>query len=261
MGGEAWWWENLRMSKDIFNYLCRELQPHISKKHAHMREPVSVERRLAITLWRLATNIEYRSISQLFGLGRSTICTIVLETCKAITEVLLPKYVKIPQDKSCKEAVDGFDRLGFSQVVGAVNGTHIPIICPVENATDYYNCKGLHSTIMQAAADYHGIFMDVYIGWPGWVHDARLFKNSGLFKKASQGQLLPDWSKYFGHVKILLLLLSDPAYPLLPWLMKPYTHHVGLSLKQKILIIASAKQGLSLNSIWTFKVSDVVYLS
>ena len=25
IGGEAWWWENLHMSKDTFNYLCREL--------------------------------------------------------------------------------------------------------------------------------------------------------------------------------------------------------------------------------------------
>ena len=233
VSGEAWWWENLRMSKDTFNYLCRELRPHISKKHTHMREPVSVERRVAITLWKLATNIEYRSISQLFGLGRSTVCTIVLETCRAITEVLLPRYVKVPQGESCKEAIDGFDRLGFPQAVGAVDGTHIPIIRPVENATDYYNRKGFHSIIMQGVVDYRGIFIDVYIGWPGRVHDARVFKNSGLFKKASRGQLLPDWPKYYGHVKIPLLLLGDPAYPLLPWLMKPYTHHVGLSPKQK----------------------------
>ena len=214
IGGEAWWWENLRMSKDTFNYLCRELRPHISKKHTHMREPVSVERRLAITLWKLATNIEYRSIAQLFGLGHSTVCTIVLETCKAITEVLLPRYVKIPQGELCKEAIDGFDRLGFPQAVGAVDGTHIPIIRPVENATDYYNRKGFHSIIMQGAVDYRGIFIDVYIGWPGRVHDARVFRNSSLFQKASRGQLLPDWPKYFGRVKIPLVLLGDPAYPL-----------------------------------------------
>ena len=119
---------------------------------------MSVEKRLAITLWKLATNIEYRSIAQLFGLGRSTVCTIVLETCKAITEVLLPRYVKIPQGELCKEAIDGFDRLGFPR---ALDGTHIPIIRPVEDATDYYNRKGFHSIIMQGAVDYRGIFIDV----------------------------------------------------------------------------------------------------
>ena len=198
-----------------------------------MREPVSTERRLAITLWKLATNIEYISISQLFGLGHSTVCSIVLETCKAITEILLPKYVRIPQGESCKEAINGFDHLGFPQAVGAIDGTHISIIRPVENATDYFNRKGFHSIIMQGVVDYRGIFIDVYIGWPGRVHDARVFKNSVLFHKASRGALLPDWHKNYGPVKIPLLLLGDPAYPLLPWLMKPYTHHEDLSPKQK----------------------------
>ena len=64
------------------------------------------------------------------------------------------------------------------------------------------------------------------------MYDARVFRNSDSYKKASTGQLLPDWPKYYRHVKVPLLLLSDPAYPLLLWLMKPYTHHDGLSSKQ-----------------------------
>ena len=28
---------------------------------------------------------------------------------------------------------------------------------------------------MQAMVDFRGLFMDVYIGWPGKVHDARVF--------------------------------------------------------------------------------------
>ena len=204
------------MNKESFNYLCRELQNYISKQQTHLRETVGVDKRIAITLWRLATNIEYRSIAQLFGLGRSTVCTIVLETCKVITEFLLPKFVKMPQDESCKEVIDGFDRLGFPQTVGAVDGTHISIIRPIEDASDYYNRKGFHSIIMQGTVDHRGIFINVYIGWPGRVHDAQVFKNSDLYKKASRGQLLPDWPKYYGHVKVPLLRLDDqhiPCYP------------------------------------------------
>ena len=44
---------------------------------------------------------------------------------------------------------------------------------------------------MQGVVDYQGIFTDVYIGWPGQVHDARVFKNSVLFHKASR-EKLPD---------------------------------------------------------------------
>ena len=32
--------------------------------------------------------------------------------------------------------------------------------------------------LMQAVVDFRGLFMDVNIGWPGKVHDARVFVNS-----------------------------------------------------------------------------------
>ena len=44
-----------------------------------MRECIPVEKRVALTLWRLATNADYRSVAQLFGLGRSTVCEVFHE--------------------------------------------------------------------------------------------------------------------------------------------------------------------------------------
>ena len=78
--GDAWWKENLRMKKYTFDHLCNELRPYITRQTV-VREPVSVEERVAVTLWRLATNIEYRTLSSLFGLGCSTVCIVVLDTC------------------------------------------------------------------------------------------------------------------------------------------------------------------------------------
>ena len=97
-----------------------------------MREPVSVEERLAVTIWRLATNVEYRTIAELFGLGRATVCSIVLETCSVIATHLMPRFVKIPHGEALREIVSGFDCLGFPQTAGAIDGTHIPIVRPKE---------------------------------------------------------------------------------------------------------------------------------
>ena len=231
--GDNWWWDNLRMSKDTFNYLCRLICPYIKKEVTRMRVPVSVEERLAVTVWRLATNVEYRTIAELFGLGRATVCTIVLETCSVIATHLMPQFVKIPHGEALREVVRGFDHLGFPQAAGAIDGTHIPIVRPEENSTDYYNRKGFHSIIMQAVVDHRGIFTDIYIGWPGRVHDARVFANSDLFHRGCNGNLFPDWRKCLGNVDVPLLLLGDPAYPLLPWLMKPYSWLVGMPAKKK----------------------------
>ena len=75
----------------------------------------------------------------MFGLGRSTACEIVLDTCEVIAHHLMPKYVRVPQNESLREIIDDFQcRWGFPQTVGAIDGTHIPILRPQESASDYY---------------------------------------------------------------------------------------------------------------------------
>ena len=220
--GETWWRKNIRMTHDTFNILCGELQPYIERKDTHFHRPVSVEERVAVMVWRLATNIEYRTMGQLFGLGRSTIGEIVLETCEVIAEQLLPKYVHVPNDICLCEIVDGFRlKWGFPQTVGALDGTHVhvPILQPVDSASDYYNRKGFYSVLMQALVDFHGRFINVNIGWPGKVHDARVFANSSCYKDANNGKLFPNWTTRIRNVDVPLIVLGDPAYPLLPWLM------------------------------------------
>ena len=232
--GEEWWKENLRMKKTTFQVLCSELRPYITRQTTHLRQSIEVEQRVAVTLWRLATNIEYRTLSVLFGLGRSTVCTIVNETCQTIAQHLLPKYVHFPQGRQLEEIVEGFERLwGFPQAVGAIDGSHIPILRPRESAADYYNRKGFYSVIMQAVVDYRGRFMDVNIGWPGKCHDARVFVNSSFYLKGNSGSLLPQATRRLSGVDVPLVLLGDPAYPLLPWLMMPFPDNGNTTRPQK----------------------------
>ena len=56
---ESWWLNNLRTTRNTFKYLCCEVGPFISKKTTQMREPISVERRVAVTIWRLAELFEH----------------------------------------------------------------------------------------------------------------------------------------------------------------------------------------------------------
>ena len=108
-----------------------------------------------------------QTLSELFGLGKSTVGEIVIETCNAIATHLLPQYVYIPKGEKLKAIVEGFETYrGFPQAAGAIDGSHILIIRPDESASDYYNHKGYYSIIMQAVVDFRGLFMDVYIGWP-----------------------------------------------------------------------------------------------
>lgn len=108
-----------------------------------MRQPTSLEKRVALSLWFLSTGTDYRTIGHLFGVSKSSVCLIVCQVCKAILDSLLSKYIKFPSDDNLRNVVSGSKhKFGFPQCAGAVDGTHIPIISSEEYPADYYNRKG-----------------------------------------------------------------------------------------------------------------------
>ena len=221
------WIENFRMQKSTFFYICNLLRPHIQKRDTNMRHAITVEKRVAVTLWRLATNVEYRTIGHLFGISRASVCCIVRHVCENIVHVLMPKYIAWPKGELLKETVELFEHMwGYPQCAGAIDGSHIPIVAPEEFHTDYFNRKGWHSIILQGVVDARYRFTDINVGWPGSVHDARMFSNSQIFKKGQLGRLFDPIAaqcKVIEGVEIPVHLIGDPAYPLMSWLMKAYT--------------------------------------
>ena len=113
--------------------------------------------------------------------------------------------------------------------MGAIDGSHIPIIAPHKNHRDFCNRKGYYSIILQGTVDSFGQFIDVVVGWPGSVHDARVFSNSGIYRKLENFTLFPDSPKIINGTSIPIMLLGDPAYPLMDNLMKPYSDNGRLS--------------------------------
>ncbi|KAG6940934.1 hypothetical protein G0U57_011418, partial [Chelydra serpentina] len=89
--------------------------------------------------------------------------------------------------------------------------------------SQYINRKGYFSMVLQALVDHKGRFTNINVGWPGKVHDTRVFRNSGLFRWLQEGIYFPDQKITIGDVEMPIVILGDPAYPLMPWLMKPYT--------------------------------------
>ena len=170
------------MSRDTLIILCNELKPHLERRKTKFRNPVSVEVRVAVTIWRLGTNWNF-ALAELFGLGRSTVGEIVLDKCDAITSHLFQLYVYVPQ--------------------------------------------------MQAVVELRGLFIDINIGWPGKVHDACVLVNSTFFRKGNSGNLFPRWSRTMSGVNVPLLVLGDSAYPLLPWLMKPFMENPNTTPGQR----------------------------
>ena len=102
------WLENFRICKDTFMYICNKLLPTLRRTDTVLQRALSVERRVAVTLWCLATPTEYRTIAHLFGIARSTVCGIVHETCQCILDVLMVDYTKFPSGDRLNQTVDEF---------------------------------------------------------------------------------------------------------------------------------------------------------
>ena len=118
-----------------------------------------------------------------------------------------------------------YEAHGFPQCIGAIDGTHIRIKKTISSPTDYINRKRTYHLNFQAAIDYKFCFFGGVVKWPGNVHDARIFSNSLLNKKLRDGSI-PKCSKTIvpREPAVPICLLSDPAYPLLSYIIKEFSN-------------------------------------
>ena len=59
-----------------------------------------------------------------------------------------------------------------SQAVGAIDGTHVEIMCPdSESKVDYYSRKQKYTVNTQAVVGADLFFLDIATGFPGSAHD------------------------------------------------------------------------------------------
>ena len=99
------WINNMRISNDAFNLLCNTLRPHISKEDTKFLKCIPPEIKLAVTLYYLSGAIDYGTIANLFGLGRSIVYSIVHTVHKQIVKNLLKTYINLPKREETRKII------------------------------------------------------------------------------------------------------------------------------------------------------------
>ncbi|XP_012542552.2 protein ALP1-like [Monomorium pharaonis] len=123
------------------------------------------------------------------------------------------------------------ERTHIPQLIGAIDGTYIPVLPPANGYRDFINRKGWPSIILQGVVDNTIRFRNINCHAPGLAHDAAVFKKSNLFRNYKH--LIPQKTVALNGVEIPFMIMGDPAYPLLPWLLKGYTRCRDLTPKEE----------------------------
>ncbi|XDV41969.1 hypothetical protein PO909_010738 [Leuciscus waleckii] len=200
--------ERYRFSKDSLIYLTHLLRPHIANV-TNRGSALRTENILCISLRFFASGHFLYNVGDAEHVGKATVCRAVRTVCLALKR-FLHTFVQFPGHKPLRVIKEEFHRVAvFPNVIGCIDGTHIPIKAPSVNEGDYVNRKSIHSINVQVICEATHIITNVEAKWPGSVHDARIFRESSLCQSFQEGQ-------YNGY------LLGDRGYPCLPYLMTPY---------------------------------------
>ncbi|KAL3192941.1 hypothetical protein MRX96_058452 [Rhipicephalus microplus] len=99
--------------------------------------------------------------------------------------------------------------------------TYIDPVLKLEERASLYAAKYWASFNVQVVVDDGGLFMNVSCRAPGSAHESTALKMSALYKCSDN--LVPHGFSMLRGTAIPFMLVGDPAYPLLPWIMKGYT--------------------------------------
>ncbi|XP_070385468.1 uncharacterized protein [Dermacentor albipictus] len=220
--GENHFRQAFRVSQTTFRYLVESCRIALERQTTNMRKPLSVEKRVAVGMYRLCSSAEDRTIAHLFGIGRSTVNVVFREFCKAVTEQLEAEWLRMVRRHELEKHVrEFFFFTGFPQAIGALDGCHFPISPPKDNAIDYHNYKGWYSVILLALVDHQYRFRYINVGAPGRCHDANVYGRSKLHTPIESGHLDSPVIMIEGAA-ITPLILCDQAFPLTATLLKPF---------------------------------------
>ena len=113
----------------------------------------------------------------------------------------------------------------FPGVIGTVDGCHVPILAPDYCQTDYLDRNHTHSVNLMAICDAAKKFTYCFAGYPGSVHDQRVFSNSAMGQAVENSSLQHFPSTYY-HI------VGDSAFQLQQHVMVPYKDTGCLTVTQ-----------------------------
>lgn len=183
-----------RMSRDIFNSLHDTLVANYGLKSTTQMSSVES---LAMFLWTVGGPQSVSQVMNRFKRSSETIYRKFHEVLDCLYR-LSEDNIK-PRDPEFNtvhpKLQDSRFSPHFNNCIGAIDGTHVPVVVPADEQIAHTGRHGYTSQNVMAVCDFDMRFTFVVAGWPGSAHDTRIFNNtldkySNRFPHPPDGTLL-----------------------------------------------------------------------
>lgn len=168
---------------------------------------------LALVLYRLGSSGENASrgkTASLFGVGDGGT---INKITQRIFECILPlqnNFISWPSNEERNQIVlNTIEEL--PHCIGYLDGSEIPLNeKPLLDSTSYYSRSKIYSLKLQAICDHNLRIRHILVGYPGSVHDARIFNNCSIGRNINRFLSEGQW------------IAADSAYRLTEHVITPY---------------------------------------
>ena len=220
-------YEILRMSMRTFDRLVQDLRPFIQGQQTHWRQPIGVEKKVVVTLFKLMHGVSIPLVADRAALGKSTVSDILRQVCLAIS-INFGHLIAWPTGRRLGRIATAFQaKQWFPNCIGAIDGSHIYIAAPTNTivAADHRNRYKSFSILLQGVVDSKCYFTSVNTSPPGSLHDSAHFKSTELYRKTEEG-IMPrfhnDPTTWAEGLPFPPYIVADRGYPLLSWCITPF---------------------------------------
>jgi hypothetical protein len=187
--GQQWVFDNLGSSKDCYD-MFRMHRPCFDSLHDTLVEKYGLkgsnrmcsEEAVGMFLWTLGSPQSVTQVQNRFKRSRETINRKFAEVLYCVNQLAGDIIKPIdPQFPIVHERLrDSRFTPHFNGAIGAIDGTHIPVIVPAVDIVNHVGRLGYPTQNVMAVCDFDLRFTSIVAGWPGSVHDTRIFKDTLL---------------------------------------------------------------------------------
>lgn len=232
--------KHFRVNRAVFNYIVERITPHVQGTDTNLKKAITPSQKLCAVLYVLASGSTTHAAAIATKISQPVISRAIRDVCQAIVTTLAPDFIKLPSrpgdlmknaasfNKLGKKGKHRMHPKGLVNVVGAIDGTHIPIRNPDAQSQEHYCRKGFPSFNCHAACGPDGVFYDVVTGGLGSSHDSSVFRDSPLYRYVIHGPPGEAWWNCRSDVQdtsIPFCLVADSAYACETCVMPAFKEH------------------------------------